>query len=253
MNDIFSIVLFLVSPEFIILFLVLGIYFGERRVVLNTLIIALFGMVFNAYLKSVFQVPLNPEIGKIGWAYPSGHAMFDVVFWGALFIQTRKPWVLVLGLAISISGFFGMVYKRYHNWPEILGGVCSGGLVLTAFYCWIRYNSSKIIVFALATLAIELALYIIFLQHAVLDYKWMRITIGIKMGLCLALPYLERLMPQHLYARAVTFILSVASVYLLQTFLHMNDFVVGATISLFVLMLIPGTVRFIERVRFRSV
>jgi len=246
MNDVVSVILFFGSPEFVILLLVLGIYFGERRVFLNTLIIALFGMVFNAYLKSVFQVPLNPEIGKIGWAYPSGHAMFDVVFWGSLFIQTRKPWVLVLGLAISISGFFGMVYKRYHNWPEILGGVCSGGLVLTAFYCWIRCNSPKIIVFALATLAAELALYIIFLQNDVLDYKWMRIIIGVKMGLCLALPYLEKLMPQNLYTKALTFIIAVSSVYLVQTFLHMNDFVVGATISLFVLMVIPGVMRFIE-------
>lgn len=246
MNDIFSIVLFFGSPEFVILLSILGIYFGERQLFLNTLLIAFFGMLITAYLKSVFQVPLNPEIGKIGWAYPSGHTMFDVIFWGALFIQIRKPWVLFAGLVISIAAFFGMVYKRYHNWEEILGGICSGGLVLVAFYYWIQYRAEKTMSLLAITLIVNLAIYNFLLPHELMDYKWLRIVIGIHIGIGMALPYLEKLIPKCVFAKIMAFILAVVSTYLIRAFLHINDFIVGATISLIVLMLIPGAVRYIE-------
>lgn len=247
MDAVYNILLFFENAEFIILLMVLGIYFGQRMVFLNTLVIFLFGFVLNAYLKSIFQVPLNPELGKLGWAYPSGHAMFDVIFWGSLFIQVRKPWVLFVGLAIVVSCSFGMVHKRYHNWEEIFGGICSGGLVLVAFYYWMRYQAAKIMTLAVSTLIISLCIYWFLLPHKLMKYEWTELIIGLHIGLCLALFYIERVMPHRLYAKAVAFSIAIVWVYSMYTISHMHEFIIGAAISSCALMLIPGGVKYIER------
>lgn len=255
MNDIFSIILFFGSPEFVIIVSIIGLYFGERQIFLNTLLIAFMGMTFNAYLKSVFQIPLNPEIGKTGWAYPSGHSMFDVVFWGSLFIQFRKPWVLIVGLCLSILGFFGMVYKHYHGWIEIIGGICSGGLVLVAFYYWLKYNSSKVMLLSLVALAIELAIYNLLLPHDLMSYKWIRMIIGINIGICLALPIFANIIPHKTYSKAVAFAIATASAYFLRSYLPGNDYIIGAMTSVTTLILAPGIMKYIESkldTKFRS-
>jgi hypothetical protein len=80
-------------------------------------------ILFNAYLKNCFQIPMNPEIGKTGFVFPSGHTQWSVVFFGWAFSQCRFlsfRWVFI-GIMTGIG--WGLVHFHYHSWIDVWGGV----------------------------------------------------------------------------------------------------------------------------------
>lgn len=97
----------------------------------RTLLILLFTMIYNVYLKSVWQVPLPPPLE--GWAFPSGHMHSAVVFWGALAMQLKRGWfTLLVCIMLSMSGY-GLVYHGYHYPIDIAGAVGFGALTLLIY------------------------------------------------------------------------------------------------------------------------
>jgi len=66
-------------------------------------LLVLFSMILNVFLKSLFLVPLNPALGKEGFAFPSGHMQVSVVLYGYLLRVYVRHWIrglLILSLLV---------------------------------------------------------------------------------------------------------------------------------------------------------
>lgn len=97
----------------------------------RTLLILLFTMIYNVYLKSIWQIPLPPPLE--GWAFPSGHMHSAVVFWGALALEYKRFWFKALVFMILCMSGYGLVYSGYHYPIDILGAVAFGSLTLILY------------------------------------------------------------------------------------------------------------------------
>lgn len=97
----------------------------------RTLLILLFTMIYNVFLKSVWQAPLPPPLE--GWAFPSGHMHSAVVFWGALAIQFKPFWFRALVVFMLCLCGYGLIYHGYHYPIDIAGAVGFGGLSLLIY------------------------------------------------------------------------------------------------------------------------
>lgn len=119
---------------FIILLLVFGYYRIDKVAFLNTTVLILFSGIINLYLKYLWMIPLNPEIGKFGWTYPSGHATVYVILWCSLAMQLRNKWIYTITLLALPLISMATVVKRYHVFSDIVAGACISILMLTIFY-----------------------------------------------------------------------------------------------------------------------
>lgn len=97
----------------------------------KTLLILLFTMIYNVYLKSVWQIPLPPPLE--GWAFPSGHMHSAVVFWGALALQLQRRWFSLLVCGMLTMAGYGLVYHGYHYPIDIAGAIGFGTLTLIIY------------------------------------------------------------------------------------------------------------------------
>lgn len=155
----------------VISLVLIGLYFIDQKNFFYITISTLFSIILTAYLKSIWQIPLNPELHKLGWSYPSTHTVFNVVFYGLIFMFYRKFWVLLLGLIVVIPSFFAMVYFRYHIWIDIWGGICVAGIILTLLYYWVKHAFHAQFKFGilLSIVAMTLLLLLPDLPH---NYGW---------------------------------------------------------------------------------
>jgi len=92
----------------------------------NSILLVLLTMIFNALLKSLFLVPLNPSLGGEGYAFPSGHMQVAVVFYGTMF-QAYSNLIFRKILLLIIAGIgYGLIQQGYHNIWDVLGAVVFG-------------------------------------------------------------------------------------------------------------------------------
>jgi undecaprenyl-diphosphatase len=87
-------------------------------------------------LKEIFQRarPLDGLISETGYSFPSGHAIFAVVFFGLLtYFSIRKKYkietIFVTTFIILLIGFT-RIYLRVHWLTDIIGGFVIGSLIL---------------------------------------------------------------------------------------------------------------------------
>jgi hypothetical protein len=99
----------------------------------NAILLVLFTMIFSAFLKSLFLVPLNPALGIKGYAFPSGHMQAAVVFWGFLFQTYSTPIFRKFLLFIMAGIGYALIQQGYHNFWDVGGAVGFGGATLIAF------------------------------------------------------------------------------------------------------------------------
>lgn len=99
----------------------------------NACLLILFAMIFNTFLKSIFLIPLNPELGKEGFAFPSGHMHVSVVFYGWLFRAYPYRWVRGIILLILAGIGYGLIQQGYHDLIDVVGAVVFGIATLYAF------------------------------------------------------------------------------------------------------------------------
>ncbi len=131
------------NASFAILLLLYGFYFIDQHKFYYITITTLFTIICSCYLKTIWQIPLNPEIFKSGYAYPSGHTMFNIVMYGMILFYYPKLWVLSLSIFSLITGFIAMVYFKFHTWIDISGGICYAGLILIFAYYAIRFFTNS--------------------------------------------------------------------------------------------------------------
>jgi hypothetical protein len=99
----------------------------------NACLLVLFSMIFSAFLKSLFQIPLNPALGIKGFAFPSGHMLVAVVFYGWLMCSYPIRQLRAAMTMILFGTSFGLIQQGYHNLWDVLGAVGFGMAVLYAF------------------------------------------------------------------------------------------------------------------------
>ncbi|MCS5712089.1 phosphatase PAP2 family protein [Candidatus Berkiella aquae] len=126
------------SQPIVLASIVLVGFLNRHEVIFGrTLLILLFTMIYNVYLKSIWQLPLPAPME--GWAFPSGHMHSAVVFWGALAIEFRRFWFSALVVFVLCLAGYGLVYHGYHYPIDIAGAVGFGSLSLLIY----RYLQQK--------------------------------------------------------------------------------------------------------------
>jgi membrane-associated phospholipid phosphatase len=112
---------------------ILGFTLHKRMVFGHAFFLLLITIIFNAVLKSIFQVPLSPSVGKEGFAFPSGHMQASVAFYGWLIYSFSSLFLRILLLLLLGSIGWSLVYFSYHNWIDILGAVTFALLTLFSY------------------------------------------------------------------------------------------------------------------------
>jgi hypothetical protein len=242
-------ILFYMNYRFLIPLIFFGYYLGKEKFFTNTCLLAFFALVINAYLKQVWQFPLNPEVGKIGWAYPSGHTSLNVVFWGSLCMQFRKKRLISWSLTLLCLGTCSMVYVGYHDWPDIFGGACLGLLILVPFYYKVKYfNNISPLAWGTALHLICLGMLLFIFNHSLRHYNWLLLT----QGMMNAMLFIEFMRSKGLINLKISpkpvlmnFLLAIGVLYLILSNAHTMEasysifFIKGWTTSFIVFLLIP--------------
>ena len=94
----------------------------------------------NLWLKDLFAQPrpydLDPSVGmarESSHGLPSGHSQNSAVFWGLAAPQIRRPWGLVLALALPLLIGFSRIYLGVHFPTDVFAGWALGGIFLGAY------------------------------------------------------------------------------------------------------------------------
>lgn len=109
----------------------LGFYCVNRKVFSQALVLLFFTMIYNLYLKSIWQIPLTPPLE--GWAFPSGHMHAGWVFWGWLALQFNLRFTLPIFLGMMLLSGWAMSYHNYHNLADMLGAAGFGSVSLLLY------------------------------------------------------------------------------------------------------------------------
>lgn len=113
--------------------LLFRILFLNRKIFTHVAILLFFMMIFNTYLKSIWQIPLDASIGP-GWAFPSGHMSASIVYWGYLAL-VYPYWVIRIAITLLLITIgWALTYQGYHNIEDICGSLLFGLPTLVAYY-----------------------------------------------------------------------------------------------------------------------
>ncbi len=127
-------------PTLIVPFLIIGFLLEKNDIIknseqgtivwVNACLLILFTMIFNTLLKSFFLVPLNPAIGKEGFAFPSGHMQVAVAFYGWVFWAYAYRGVRSL-IILTLTGLgYGLIQQGYHTLEDVVAAVAVGILTI---------------------------------------------------------------------------------------------------------------------------
>lgn len=142
--------LLLCKPQIMIMTSLFGFLMINQRIFSKAIMLLLFTMIYNAYLKSIWD-PILP-----GWAYM--HAAW--VFWGYLGWHFRKN---IRFMALILLLIYGMVYHSTHNIIELLGAIALGSMSIFLFKMLNKIPSIKNHIFCAAVIISSLALVLLFM------------------------------------------------------------------------------------------
>jgi hypothetical protein len=241
--------LYFLNHNFIFPFVIFLYYFTQDLSFVRSAIIALFAMSVNAYLKQYWAVPLNPEIGKIGWAYPSGHTTMNVVFWGSLILQFPSLRFLFAVCILLFAGCSTMVWVGYHDWLDIMGGVRLGLLLLIPFRYYVALKH-KFPIYSIFLLLAILSIGITFAlpNYNTQQYNWLWRIQGIMTGITISI-FMLHLKYKHFipskrmasvnFVTALLALFFITNFYITDTNAITSIFSAGLLLSLTIFSIIP--------------
>lgn len=74
-------------------------------------------------------MPLNPDLLKNGYAFPSGHMQSSSVFYLWLVYNYNNCWMRMITIILLIGIFVSLIYFNYHNYID-----CSASVVISIIY-----------------------------------------------------------------------------------------------------------------------
>lgn len=160
------------SHETVILpLIIIGYIWFNQNVFFQAICLLLSSMLLNTALKVTFKIPLNPELGKTGFAFPSGHMQSSTVFYGWLYSYFKNFKFRVFIIFVLLGVGYSLVYNRFHNYLDVFGAIFFGvSLILSAHLVIKKYpNIYDLICITFASLVM---LYI-YLINTLTHYNWM--------------------------------------------------------------------------------
>ncbi|MBN8511996.1 MAG: phosphatase PAP2 family protein [Rickettsiales bacterium] len=160
------------SHETVILpLIIIGYIWFNQNVFFQAICLLLSSMLLNAALKVTFKIPLNPELGKTGFAFPSGHMQSTTVFYGWLYSHFKNFKFRIFIIFILSGVGYSLVYNRFHNYLDVFGALFFGILLILSARLVIK-KYPKIYDLICITFASLLMLYI-YLMNTLTNYNWM--------------------------------------------------------------------------------
>ncbi|MBE3555741.1 MAG: phosphatase PAP2 family protein [Firmicutes bacterium] len=146
LDSFFRMVTQLGDPTFYTAVLLILFWCVSPALTLRLVTVFLFSIESNIWIKETVQEPRPLDfpgilsIGKAtGYAFPSGHAQGNITFWGFLWYLTRRRWVLVVGIVLTLLVSFSRLYLGVH-WPwDVIGGILIGGCFVVLGALALRY------------------------------------------------------------------------------------------------------------------
>jgi membrane-associated phospholipid phosphatase len=148
------------QPATYALVAILGFLTYKPKWFAHALFLLFFTMVYNAYLKSIWQIPL--PIYLEGWAFPSGHMHSAVAFWAVIAIQARNVIVWALTLFMLILCGYGLLYEGFHTPIDIFAAYGFGAVTLIIYYFLMKLQFFDVKIYRIGLLTTPLALFIFF-------------------------------------------------------------------------------------------
>ena len=105
----------------------------DRRKWGTAIYIMLFTMILSKFLKNIWQIPLPMHLGIKDYAFPSGHMLFTVTFYGWIMLQYGHKILAFICLGIMLGVTFGLMHFGYHGLRDIFGGIGFGILTLAIY------------------------------------------------------------------------------------------------------------------------
>ena len=122
------------GQEFILIpLIIIGFLALNKKTYGHAIFLLLFTMIFNAFLKSIFQIPLAEHLNKTGYAFPSGHMQSAIVFYGWLWFAHKNTLVRSIVSIILLGISCALIQQKYHNLYDVLGAVLFGLLTLFVY------------------------------------------------------------------------------------------------------------------------
>lgn len=204
-------------PQYALAFIIYGIVndhaYLNRKACIRLLNILFFSMVANAAFKCLFQIPLNPAIGKNWYAFPSGHMQAATVFLGWLALELHKKWMNIAFPGWLLINGWAMHTMEYHNNFDMIGGFISGLLLLWCYRILCKNTPEKNQIyfgFLLGTIA---TMILITVHKTLFDY-WASVGIlfGGATGLTLAQSFLTTHVKTNWFSRNLIAIGEIAAI-----------------------------------------
>ncbi len=130
-----------VMKEYVLISMAVFAYlFSDDRGLSSRVMGILFlSMLLSPFLKSLWQIPLDPLLNKEGWAFPSGHMQAAACLWGWIAWEVQKRYFTYCVLGFLAAYASALVYLRYHCWDDILGAVVFAALILITYGLTLRW------------------------------------------------------------------------------------------------------------------
>ena len=178
--------LVMTKPELMTPTFILGYLFFHEIVFCEAMLFLFFVMVYNGFLKSIWQIPLPDTLGIEGWAFPSGHMHSAWVFWGWLAFKLRDSvWTFIILIMLTLTGF-ALIQRGYHTPIDIIGAVGFGTTTLFLTHYFLKCIPNRDASFALGILLSLIAILILLFMNSELTKPHMLQGAAALLGLTLS-------------------------------------------------------------------
>ncbi|MBI2791365.1 MAG: phosphatase PAP2 family protein [Gammaproteobacteria bacterium] len=155
----------------------IGFFFINKKIFSRTLLLVLFTMIYNVYLKSIWKMPLPPPLE--GWGFPSGHMHTAVVFWGWLAYEYHKAWYYEITFFLLCLIGYGILYHGYHYPIDILGAIGFGllSIILYALLQRLPYFKEKLYRLGYLLILLSLGILLLLGSNFIKPHQWQALTV----------------------------------------------------------------------------
>ncbi len=134
---------FLGDMEYYMLVIPLIYWLYSKKFAFRFALIFLFSAYFNSASKFNFITERPPQdlrlIDQGGYAFPSGHAQGNTVFWGFLAHQIKKTWAYAAAVILILLVSFSRLYLGVHYPIDVIFGISIGVIAIGLYQiAWAR-------------------------------------------------------------------------------------------------------------------
>lgn len=125
---------FLCNTQALASLLALGYLFIDRNIFARTIIITVFVIIYNSFLKSFFQIAFPTSSTLYEWSFPSGHTHVAFACYGWLCLEYRNRYSI--GLFILLMGLitYSILYFKYHHIIDIIATLIFGYITVKTYH-----------------------------------------------------------------------------------------------------------------------